>query len=52
MADILTDPMIADLVSEKKQLPPDYHLKIQAIYPDGQAPDFNCLYPARRRPRL
>jgi hypothetical protein len=29
MADILTDSIIADLVSEKKQLPPDYHLKIQ-----------------------
>lgn len=29
MADILTDSMIDDLISEKKQLLPDYHLKIQ-----------------------
>ena len=29
MADILTDSMIADLVSEKKELPPDYRSTIQ-----------------------
>ena len=29
MVDILTDPMIDSLVTEKKELPTDYHSKIQ-----------------------